>query len=240
MAHASITRWAVAACFLLAALFPSRTPAAENTPAPFSYAWKIVFRGEEIGHALSRFSYRDSGGELSLVEAGTREFSTGFAGMAISFSQETSVVWDQSGLMETYVSRSAVGGRKTEGRAERRADGAVSWKLISEGEVKERLFSPEEFDYTDGDRFLTRLGPGTEPRTFRILSLGRGKVVSITYRFVGREIIEIGDTRIEASRVAMEGPGVDGTLSIDDLGIALGFTMEMFFGDFSFIPTGRQ
>lgn len=239
MAHASITRWAVAACLLLAALFPSRTPAAENTPAPFSYAWKIVFRGQEIGHALSRFSYRDSG-ELYLVETGTREFSTGFGGMAIAFSEETNVVWDQSGLMETYVSRSAVGGRETERRVERRADGAVGWKQISEGEVKEKLFSPEDFDYTDGDRFLTRLGPGTEPLTFRILSLGRGKVVSITYWFVGREIIEIDDTRIEASRVAMEGRGVEGTLSIDDLGIALGFTMETFFGDFSFIPTGRQ
>ncbi len=225
---------------MIAVLLSPQLLRAGDIPAPFSYAWKIVFRGEEIGHALSRFSFRDVDGNLYLTEAGTRGFAAGFGPITITFSEETSVIWDESGLMMSYVSDSTIGKRRTERRAERGPEGAVVWRSVSAGDAEEKLFSPGEFDYTDGDRFIGRPGQGTDPRTFRVLSLSRGKILSITYRLVGREVVDVGGARIEASRVIMDGPGGEGTFLIDDLGIALGFTIDTFLGDFSFIPTGRR
>jgi hypothetical protein len=236
---ASITRRAVCVCLFFATLSQPPAPAAD-APAPFSYTWRIVFRGKEIGHAVSRFSYRDVNGEPLLVETGNREFTADLGVITVDYAEETSVVWDRSGLMKTYVSRSSVRGRDTCRRAERRTDGSVGWRSDSEGKVRERTFAPGEFDFTDGDRFIPRLGDGTGPRTLRILSLGRGKVVSLTYRFVGREVIGVGDSKVEVLRVEVEGTGGKATLLIDDLGIAVEFTMDALFGDFSFIPTSRQ
>jgi hypothetical protein len=239
MTGASIIRRAACVCLCLAAFSQSAALAAD-TPAPFSYTWKIVFRGKEIGHALSHFSTVDVNGEPCLTETGSRGFTADLGVITVDYSEETSVVWGRSGLMRTYVSRSILRGRRTERRAERRTDGSIGWKSDSEGKVKERLFAPDEFDYTDGDRFIPLLGTPTEPRTLRILSLGRGTVASLTYRFAGREVIDVGGTETEVSRVEVKGRGWKGTLMTDGLGIAVEFTMEPFFGDFSFVPTGRQ
>jgi hypothetical protein len=240
MTHGSAARRGLVTGFLLAlTLLPQVLPA-RDVPDPFAYTWKIVYKDKEIGHARSFFSYRTIGGDFFLTEEGVRAFSVRFGGIPIAFSEKTSVVWNRDGLMETYVSRSTIGSHTEERRAERRADGAVVHKKTTDNEIAEEVFPPGEFDYTDADRFITRLCHGTDPRTLRILSLGNKEIVSFTYRFMGRETIRVNDKAIEVSRVAVEGPNGEGILLVDDLGIAVSLTMETSFGDFSFVLTGQE
>jgi hypothetical protein len=228
--------------FLIAAslvLCGSPRPArAQETPAPFAYAWTIFLGEKEIGSAASRFVPDAAASGISLVETGKREFLTGFGPFSVHFREETEVVWDGSGLMTSFVSRGGVNDRLDTLTASRAADGAVTWKRVRDGRAVERTFLAGDFDYTDGDRFLTRLVGADEAREFRIVSLSKGRICRMRYRFLGWETVTVGERTIRAARIGTDGQGGEGIVLIDDLGIAVSLTIETLFGDFSFVPRG--
>ncbi len=209
---------------------------AQDVPTPFTYAWKIVFRDNEIGHSLSRFAWTKTADGTLLSERGVREFTAGLGPFTIHFYERAGVDWDEAGLMRTLESRGEVNGRAWERRAERGENGVVRLTLVKRGREDQKVFSPDEFDWTDADRFLTRIVGKQDPVRLRVLSLSKGKVVRMTYRFVGWEEITVGIEKVRAGRVMMKGPDGDGFVLVDDLGIPVMFTIESLFGDFSFVP----
>ena len=209
---------------------------AQEVRAPFAYTWKIVLGQREIGRAVSHFVPGADGPGPSLAETGRREFTAGFGPFIIHFREETEVVWDGSGLMTSFVSHGGVNGGLEERTALRDTDGAVTWKRIKNGTSDEKRFRPDDFDYTDADRFLTRLLDADKPKSLRILSLSKGRIYRMTYRFAGWETAAIGGGTIRAARMETDGPGGEGFLLIDDLGIAVSLTIQSLFGDFSFVP----
>ncbi len=223
----------------VSAILP-RSSVAGDLPEPFTYTWKIVYRGKDIGQAQSLFSYREARRGPLLVEEGVRTFSVGLGGVTVDCSEQIDIVRDADGLIKTYRSRRTIDEVVEERYAERTGNGAVVWKITDPDGTSEETFAPGTFDYTDADLFAAHLGDGTEPRTLRILFIGRSQIVPVTYRVAGRETAAAGGAEIAARRVMAQGPRSEAMMLVDDLGIAVRLTMESFFGDFSFILTGRE
>ena len=243
MAVQSIRRYAGAVSGVLGAVFVLwLTPAlicaqepVEGDTAPFDYAWEVRFREEAIGYSLSRFCFIDEGGERGLCADGYRSFAFEIGPVSIHVTEQTRVMWDDRGDMRELEARTAVGDDITITRALRTADG-VSIVKKTEKREKEHLFTSDEYDHTDVDRFLHTLDGLSDKKTYRILSISEDKVKSISYEYLGASDFFVSGMELVCHRIGFEGPRSTGEMLVDGLGIPVSFSMDTVLGSFTFVP----
>ncbi|MEJ2068571.1 MAG: hypothetical protein P8Y09_11655, partial [Deltaproteobacteria bacterium] len=120
----------------------------------------------------------------------------------------------------------------------RTKEGTGILKIVKGDKVRKVSRTADEFDFTSGDLCLKGFNDGSGHVTYRILSLADGKLGTLSYTFIGRETIAGTNGVEECSKIDIVGKKGDGTILIDDMGIALYFKVDFPLGDFSFTPVG--
>lgn len=215
--------------------------------APFSLAWKIAYRGTDIGYSVSRFSFtpeknskKGRSGDVSyrlMKEEGIKRFDIDLGIIKISYSEKTATTWDGSGLIVSFSSTIEINGSIEKRYFKRSEEGAGILKIIKGDKIREVSHTIDDFDFTSGDLYLKGFLDKSGNVTYKIMSLADGKVGSLSYTFIGRERIAATNGTEECLKIDIVGRKGGGIFLINDMGIALYFKIQFPLGDFSFTPT---
>jgi hypothetical protein len=209
---------------------------AEDISADLELAWKVSFRGKDVGYSLTMLSFLEDGSEYFLHEEGRKVLSGNIALIKIEYKEKTSTLWDETGIMHSFTSVRDINGVPEIREAFRNDDGSLTWRLRKGGTVHEKTIDKDQYDYTGRDLYLKNVFERLEPVTYRVLSVNDGKIYKITYRYLGGEDIEGTHGKITCARVEIKGPLGEGIFLVNELGYPVSFTTKFFLGSFSFRP----
>jgi hypothetical protein len=220
----------------------------ENTS--FKLAWKILYKKEDIGYSISRFSFKQEQGlekaksdentPMMLNEEGIKQFYIEFGVFKISYIEKTATTWNSSGLIISFNSTVEVNNTIEKRIFRRGKDGTAYLNIIKGDKTKEVIHTADEFDFTSGDLYLKGFKDASGDVSYKVLSLTDGKIKPLSYTFVGKEKV-LAITGIEECRkVDVKGKKGGGLFLIGDLGIALSFNVNFLLGDFSFTPVDHR